>query len=269
MDIRPIEVYRLELSVLRRGRFSQPAADEIALARELGVLPPVVARPKGPTASGARPNYEILSGEKSWFIAQALAMHTVDVQVHEVDDEAAARIARSGSPGSILDQVAAIDAALHAGPRTSIAKLARIQGMTRSNLSHRYRLRRLAPEVQVLVERGVLAQGKARALVTLPVAEQVRIARRAVSERLSTRQVEALARAQRTPASVAAAVPAVSAAKPAGSDSPEVRQLMQQLSERLGCAAALSEGKLVINYYNDLEILQGVLEQLGIAEGGL
>ncbi|HYQ91164.1 MAG TPA: hypothetical protein VES89_03580, partial [Candidatus Competibacteraceae bacterium] len=71
----------------------------------------------------------------------------------------------------------------------------RESGLSRTAAAHRRRLLRLTPAVQAQVAQGTLPPGKARALVGLPAWQQLELADRIARERLTTRQVEALAKA--------------------------------------------------------------------------
>lgn len=271
MDNDKIETYRLSLSPLRRGCYQQPTAAEIAVAQDVGYWPPVIVRRQPETPAGKRESFEILGGESTWFCAQALQRETVPVQILEIDEEAARRIAQMRIPTSGLDAISAVEETRRVRPTATLASVARAFGLSRSNLSHRYRLRKLDPSVKSLVVGGQLRIGAARALVTLRRQDQLHIARRAVEEKLSTRAVEQLAREARDgnepPAQRSAPSAAPTEVRATDSVALAESQVAQRLSERLGCGVQLSGGRVVIDYYDNLEILQGILEQLGVGEG--
>ena len=74
-----VELHRLQLSVLRPCvPLPWPTAHDLDLARQVGFVPPVVAR----FLPGADPpHYEILSGLKHWLLAQRMPLATVPVQI--------------------------------------------------------------------------------------------------------------------------------------------------------------------------------------------
>ena len=63
-------------------------------------------------------------------------------------------------------------------------------GKSRSAIANTLRLLNLAPEVIKMVANGVLSAGHARALISVPQADQIRIAESAVKEEISVRDVE-------------------------------------------------------------------------------
>ncbi len=69
-------------------------------------------------------------------------------------------------------------------------ELAERIGKSRSAIANTLRLLSLDQGVIDLVSTNQLSQGHARALITLPKNEQLNIAKRAVSERMSVREVE-------------------------------------------------------------------------------
>ena len=104
-----LELDRLSLSPLRPKRpLPLPDPDEIRLARELGFVDPVTARPL-PGTEPAR--YEIVSGEKPWLTAQKAGLPTVSVRVRDDFQDAdvrrlLGRQAESDSPDPIREALA-------------------------------------------------------------------------------------------------------------------------------------------------------------------
>ena len=241
-----------------------PTPAAVALARAVGFVDPVTVRP---LPGATPPRYEILAGLRHWLLAQRAQLATVPIQVREpVSDTDARRLVEQDagqSPHDAIAEARAIQAEVMRG--RSIAAVGRDRGLSRTEASHRLRLLRLAPSVQARVATGALELGKARALVGLPERVQLDLARRIVQENLTTRQVEALAKAYKPGGSHPQADAGLSPASPA--PDPDCVRLETDLAERLGTPVTLDygadgRGRLIIEFA-DLEILEGVLERIG------
>jgi len=130
-------------------------------------------------------------------------------------------------------------------------------GKSRAMVTNLLRLMSLEADVKKLLEHGDLEMGHARALLSLTGAKQVEAARTVVAKGLSVRQTETLVREfeKEKPAKPA----------PAKED-PNVRHLINDLSDRLGAPVQIQQGnagkgKLVISY-NNLDELDGILAHI-------
>jgi ParB family chromosome partitioning protein len=119
------------------------------------------------------------------------------------------------------------------------------------------RLFELAPPVRELLAQGRLDMGHARALLALPDARQIELARVAAEKGLSVREVERrVARAARN-----------TGARPAVRVDRDVARLEEELSNRLGttvqikAGAKQGSGKLLISYAS-LDQLETLLAKL-------
>ncbi len=261
-----IELDRLYISPLRSPQqpLLWPTADELARAREFGLIEPVIVRP----LPGTRPpDYEILFGLKRWLLAQRLSLATVPIIVRAVSDETARRWVTADNHDGSMENPLAIARALQrrVAQGLTVAAAGRELGLSRTDASHRLRMLRLTPEILARVAAGELAPGTARALVGLPPEQQRALAKRILHERLSARQVEALAKVWKTAGGDPA--PAAKTASSTGDD-PDQARLERALAEHLGTPAAVrytaaGGGQLVIDFDN-LDILEGVLERLGL-----
>lgn len=241
-----------------------PGPQAVALARAVGLVEPVTARPLPGTTA---PGYEILAGLRHWLLAQRAELPTVPVQVlEELSDADARRLVALDAGQAPLDPIAeaeAIRAEVDRG--RSVAAVGRERGLSRTEASHRLRLLRLAPSVRRQVAAGALEPGKARALVGLPERDQIELAQRIARESLTTRRVEALARARKRgqPDADGGRAPPSPPAK-----DPDLARLETELAERFGTRVTISygadgRGQLVVDF-DDLEILEGVLERMGV-----
>ena len=159
-----------------------------------GVLAPILVRPKreGPA------HYEIIAGERRWRAAKLAGQRTIPALVRESEDGQAIELA-------LLENLQrtdlnAIEEA--AGYRQLIAEhdftqevLAQRLGRSRPVIANALRLLSLPDGVQALVRDGKLSGGHARAISALSGAKAERLARAAVAEGWSVREIERAAAA--------------------------------------------------------------------------
>ena len=259
----PIDL--LQLSDARPAGFITRASPElIERVRRHGPIDPVVVRP----IAGGR--YEILSNPEAWVATGRAGRHEVPVVIRDdLSSEIAAEIVREQygdrRAASAIDEAQRfmdeLQALGGAGRRGAISQVAAAAGRARAYVAHALRLLELPEDIQTLVRRGVLSPGHVRPLVSLrdPVLQR-RLARTMVDERLSVRAAERLVRGSRTTTATAPAA--------ATSDATDLRRLESRMTELIGCPFQVDPkaGRATIQYFGDLEILQGVLERLGYQE---
>ncbi|MGH8496787.1 MAG: ParB/RepB/Spo0J family partition protein [Gammaproteobacteria bacterium] len=255
----------LPLDRLRRGRY-QPRRDigQEALAaladsiRAQGVIQPVVVRP-APDGNG---EYEIVAGERRWRAAQLAGLLNVPAIVRETSDRDALSIALieniQREDLNPMDQALALQRLADEFSLTHQA-IADTVGRSRSTVTNLLRLLELHPEVQRMLADGEIEMGHARALLSLQPDRQVRAAKRALSGRLSVRDVEQLVKRMlmRDEANAGSRGP--------GPDL-ETRWFQEALSKELGRQVTVRTDKtghrsLAIDF-DSLEQLQGALQQL-------
>jgi len=135
-------------------------------------------------------------------------------------------------------------------------QVAEAVGKSRTTITNLLRLNALNDDVKRLLEHGDLEMGHARAILPLSGAAQSEAARTIASKGLSVRQTEALVRS----------LNADKTRKPEAKTDPDVRQLQDTISEKLGAPVhidhtAKGKGKLVIKY-SSLEELDGILSHI-------
>jgi len=237
-----------------RGRADQEALRELADSiRTQGVMQPILVRP---VAGGG---YEIVAGERRWRAARMAGMATVPVLVREMEDREALTVALieniQREDLNPLDQATGIARLIEEFGMTHAAA-AEALGRSRATVTNLLRLLELAPPVRDLLAEGKLDTGHARALLALPAARQIELAREAVARRLSVRQIETrvngeLKRPEKR-------LPRVDR---------DIARLEEDLSVRLGTAVRIkagskkSSGKLIISYSN-LDQLDSLLARL-------
>ncbi len=230
-DLRlPVEKLRANPDQPRRS-FDREALEELAASiREKGIIQPLIVREK-PVGSG---RYEIVAGERRWRAAQMARLHDVPVLVRDLDDTEVLELA-------IIENVQRADlnpAEEAQGYRQLMdrfghtqEKLAEALGKSRSHIANLLRLLTLPEAVLDMLREGHLSAGHARALVV--VENPVALARRVVSEGLSVRETERLAKAPGTsPTRQTPSAPAKDA---------DTRSLEGELSANLGMKVAIAQ----------------------------
>ncbi|HIK75232.1 MAG: ParB/RepB/Spo0J family partition protein [Alcanivorax sp.] len=255
------DLRHLPVELMQRGRYqprkdmSADALEELAESiRAQGVMQPIVVRPLGDN------RYEIIAGERRWRAAQMAELDSIPAVIREVPDEAA--IAMSLIENIQRENLNPMEEALALSRLKEEFGLTHQQvadavGKSRAMVTNLLRLMSLEADVKKLLEHGDLEMGHARALLSLTGAKQVEAARTVVAKGLSVRQTETLVREfeKEKPAKPA----------PAKED-PNVRHLINDLSDRLGAPVQIQQGnagkgKLVISY-NNLDELDGILAHI-------
>jgi ParB family chromosome partitioning protein len=226
-----------------RTRLDEPALTELTASIEAsGLLQPVVVRPRNG-------GYELIAGERRWRAVQRLGWATVPAVVRDVDDQTLLTLALVENLQR--DDLSPIDEAqgyhrLMEEFSLSQLEVARVVGRHRATVANLLRLLKLPDEVRAMVHEGKLSEGHARALLTLEQSDAVvRLARRAVADGWSVREVETRVRGEgrsrrREPRPL----------------TPEGRRVEEALRRRLGTDVRIHAGRrgrgvLAINYYSN------------------
>jgi ParB family chromosome partitioning protein len=243
-----------------RRAFDEVALSELAESlRSSGLLQPIVVRP-------ANGGFELIAGERRLRAADQLGWTEIGAVVREVDDRTLLTLALVENLQR--DQLSPIDEAL--GYRrlmeefeVSQTDLASLVGRSRPAVANALRLLKLPEEVQDLVHVGRLSMGHARALLQLTDFRAIpKLARTAVDDDLSVRELEALARGDRAPERR----PRTQGRAPRKPDA-EVRRVEDALRRRLKTDVFVTRrgkgGRLTVNYYSNddlarlLEVILG------------
>lgn len=191
-DLRvPVESLRPNPNQPRRT-FGEAELTELADSiREKGVIQPLIVRPD-PTATG---RYEIVAGERRWRAAQRAQLHDLPVIVRPYTDTEVLEVAIieniQRADLNAIDEAAAYRQLMDRFGHTQ-DQLATALGKSRSHVANLMRLLTLPEEVQRYVTEGQLSAGHARALIGHPRCAE--LARRAITDKLSVREVERLTR---------------------------------------------------------------------------
>ncbi len=258
-DLRlPVESLRPNPAQPRRS-FSETEMAELADSiREKGVIQPLIVRPD-PTTEGT---YEIVAGERRWRAAQRARLHEVPVIIRSYTDAEVLEVAIieniQRSDLNAIDEASAYRQLIERFGHTQ-DQLATALGKSRSHVANQMRLLTLPDDVQVHVAEGRLTAGHVRPLIGH--ARCAELARRAIAETLSVREVERLARQPDRPRSD----------KPGASGSPakdaDTIQIERELSATLGMGVVIDhkpgdEGGRLILRYKTLAQLDDLLRTL-------
>lgn len=247
----------LKVGELQPGKY-QPRSymDEEALQtlaasiKTQGIMQPILVRP---LAVGG---YEIIAGERRWRASQIAGLTEVPVVVRTIPDEAALAMAlieniqrENLNP---LEEAQGIKRLIDEFDMTH-EQAAEAVGRSRAAVSNLLRLLTLCAPVQEMLIHGKLDMGHARSLIGLSGAHQVILAERIVHDQLSVREAEKIVKVFNEAPDEE--VKDKQAASKNNREDHDVLRLQESLSEQLGTAVIIQNGKngkgvLKINYAN-------------------
>lgn len=249
----------INVHLLTRGEYQprrfikEEDLQELAASIEKhGVMQPIVIRP----IDDEKHPYEIIAGERRWRAAQLAGLTEVPAIVRDLSDQVAIALALieniQRQDLNPVDQAMALQR-FHDEFGLSHQEIADTVGKARTTVSNLLRLLSLAEPVKDFMQQGLLDMGHARAILTLKVSEQMKVADMVIEKSLSVRQTEQLVREWNTPKQEKQKHPL----------SADLEQLTQRLSERFAADVKVDynkhgKGKLVIHYHS-LEELDGIL----------
>jgi ParB family chromosome partitioning protein len=227
--------------------------------KEKGILQPILVR-----RLASEPNaYEIVAGERRWRAAQLAQLHEVPVTIRELSDRDALEIALvENIQRENLNAMEEADGyrRLMDEFKHTQDDLAKVIGKSRSHIANLLRLLSLPEGIRLLVESGELSAGHARALIGIDDAEA--IAQEAITQGLSVRQTEELAKAERRKG---AGKRELVKKKPQPRDSNIVAR-ERDLTNLLGLKVGISfdgKGGVLSVHYSTLDQLDDVLRRMG------
>ena len=257
----PRELQYLPLDLVQRGKY-QPrrdmdseALEELAQSiKAQGVMQPIVVRPIG---SG---RFEIVAGERRWRASQLAGLDKIPAMVREIPDEAAIAMALieniQREDLNPIEEAVALQR-LQQEFQLTQQQVAEAVGKSRVTITNLLRLISLPEEIKIMLSHGDLEMGHARALLGLPLEQQIEGARHVVARGLTVRQTEALVRQWLNTKEKPVIETKVD---------PDISRLEQRLAEKLGSPVQIKhgqkgKGQLVIRY-SSLDELQGVLAHI-------
>lgn len=255
------ELKNIPIEELKRGQFQtrkqfadqelQELAESI---RSCGLIQPIVVRP---TANSS--GYEIVAGERRWRAAQIAGLDLVPCLVRAYSDEQAGAATTIENINRVdlnpIEEAEAYEQLLQEFQYTH-EELAVIVGKSRAKITNILRLLKLEPRVQQWLIEGKLSEGHGKMLAGLLPRQQLELAEKTLDLAWSVRRLEQEVRKlQDLNGSLSS------------SKDPNLKKLEQQISEQMGCKVNLEleqqRAKMVVDFHN-LEILEGLLEKLGI-----
>lgn len=245
----PLDQIRANPFQPRRDVAPESLEELKASIRQAGLLQPVVVRP----APNAAPGYELIAGERRWRACQALGWERIPAVKREADDRTLLTLALIENLQR--DDLSPVDEAR--GYERLIAEFSLTQqgiadavGRDRSTIANALRLLKLPDAVLAMLHEGRLSVGHARALLSLtdPKAA-VNLAREAVAQGLSVREVEDRVRGDRLPERRPRLRQGTGTA-------PEVRRIEDALRRYLGTDVRLTvrpkgQGQIHIAFYSN------------------
>lgn len=253
----------IDIEKIRRGTYQPRRLFDPELLQELsesikseGMIQPIIVRE---FADG----YELVAGERRWRAAQMAGMDRLPAIVRDMQDQSVAAVAlieniqrKDLNP---LEEAAAFERLCDEFGMTHKA-VAESVGRSRAAVSNLLRLLELNDEVKLLVDRGELEMGHARALLAVAKARQLDVAQKIIQQGMSVRSVEKYIRSINADDDESKAEPR----KP--QTDPDIERLSKKLSETLGAAVSIQHrnsggGKLQITYSSVSE-LQGILAHI-------
>ncbi len=258
-SVREVEVARIRPNPAQpRQHFDEDSLAELAESiRQHGVLQPILLR----IVDGG---YELIAGERRWRAAQRAQLHVIPALVREQDDSSSAELA-------LIENVQREDlnaieeaegySALVVRFGHSQDNVAKLVGKSRSHVSNLLRLLDLPEAVRLMLLRGDISMGHARAVATASDPEA--LANEIADKGLSVRQAEALAKRERPgPGADIARGVARNAARPVDAD---LEALERQLSDMLGPKVHVKHagaGGTVVLSYASLDQLDMICQRL-------
>lgn len=240
-----------------RKEFNEEKIDELAASIEAyGLIQPIILRK---TEQG----YEIVAGERRWRAARKANLKKVPCIVKELTEEENMVISIiENMQREDLNPIEEAEALQQMLERFELSQeqVSRSVGKSRSYIANSLRLLKLPEEVRRMVQGGELSNGHGRAILAISdEKKQVAVAKRAVEQGLSVRDVENLAKLE-------------NAEKPKSRPAKRVKEanlikLEEELKMALGTKVNLKpagkKGKIEIEYYSReelerlIEILKG------------
>ncbi len=226
--------------------------------KQQGVIQPIVVRLR---ADGL---YEILAGERRWRASQLAGLSHIPAVIRKVPDEVAMAI-------SLIENIQRenlnpVEEAKALKRLADVLQLTHLQvaemlGKSRASITNLLRLLSLNPDVQLLLEKGELDMGHARALLGLRGVLQSQMAKTVLKRALSVRETERIVARLQEGGDRERARRVVD---------PDIRRLEQDLADKLGAAVSIRHtprgmGTLQIRY-NNTEELDGILSHIMVSQ---
>ena len=257
-SVREVEIARIRPNPAQpRQHFDEDGLAELADSiRQHGVLQPILLR-------AVEGGYELIAGERRWRAAQRAQLHLIPALVREQDDSSSAELALIENVQrqdlSAIEEAEGYQALIDRFGHTQ-DNVAKLVGKSRSHVTNLLRLLGLPEAVRLMLLRGDISMGHARAIATADDAEQ--LAREIAAKGLSVRQAEELAKQVRPGAGRDFGR---ASARNVGTVDADLVALERQLSDMLGLKVQVKHkgsGGAVTLSYSSLDQLDMICQRL-------
>lgn len=244
----------LDIDIISRGRYTSDFSGLTPLeekqARLSGIAEALTIRTIEPGL------YEIVGSPKPWFLAQAIQEAQVPVII--VDHLKVDELEILKTP--VTEKLPIIAWAEKIADLTidtpNLAKLGRREGLSRSTVCNLVRIDALPFEIKEQIRKHpqLIKLGHAKVLAGLDARQQQSLLTQIIQKGLSVHETERHAKNEKPAATI--------------EKDPDTIKVENRLTEILGCSTTidLEQGKLIIQYGKNNEVLQGVLTHLGYEE---
>jgi ParB family chromosome partitioning protein len=257
--VRMVDVARIRPNPLQpRQIFDDGSLGELAASiAERGVLQPIILRT-------VDDGFELVAGERRWRAAQKAQLHEIPAIIREFDEESSAEVAlieniQRENLNAIEEAEAYRQLINRYGHSQEI--VGKLVGKSRSHVANLLRLLELPDPVRLMLLRGDISMGHARAVLTAPDPEH--LANQIVEGDFSVRQAEHLAKQARPgPGPDIGRASARSARRAVDAD---LEALERQLGDLLGLRVKVTHGKSggqVALHYSTLDQLDLICQRL-------
>ncbi|MCO6523172.1 MAG: ParB/RepB/Spo0J family partition protein [Snodgrassella sp.] len=242
-----------------RTQIDNESLQELAESiRAQGIIQPVIVREMG------LQQYELIAGERRWRAAQLAELQEIPVVVKSISDEAALAMGLiENIQRQNLNPIEEAQGLKRLVDEFGLTHdtIAKAVGRSRSSISNTLRLLNLPQPVQDLMYSRQLEMGHARALLTLPVIQQIDLAQKAAQNGWSVREVERRSQQAQTK-------PETTATRHPAEKSSEIQQIEAELEQRFAVPVQIQSknqrsGRIILQFDNP-ETLSHILQTLGL-----
>lgn len=241
-----------------RTHFEKTKLEELSQSIRLnGILQPIVARK---LATG---KFEIIAGERRWRAAQLAGLHEVPVILKNLKNQAALELAIiENIQREDLNAIEEAEAYQRLAQEFNMtqAQVAEKVGKDRATVANSMRLLSLSTPIREMVVKSELSAGHAKVLLSVADhKKQLELARKAVAQKLSVRNLEKLVQSE---GKAEAPVSGVGTQKAIDANVTQrlISGLSDELQKILGTKVTIdyanSKGKISVHFYSDEELTQ-------------
>ncbi len=257
----------IDIDLIQTGQWSERllqsdiAVQEIERARLYGLHDDVHVR-----ALEHQPgHYEILGSPKTWLIAQLIQQPSVPVK--QMDHLSLSELngyysTFKATSDHFIDRARELQSLIK-DRDLSLTNAGKMIGKSRSEVCNLMRILRMDEGILGQIKRYPgIGFGHAKIMAGLRYEQQAALLARIKNEHLTVQQAEVVAKDLRENAAT------TFNKTPSQEKSPDVVRLETMISEHFGARVEIDEkeGVLKINYHRDLDILQGILEKIGVVD---